>query len=145
MNKMIYVYILLLLIGVGTAYSTGIVKERDSNLAKVIQPLKQEGFSIDKNRSVQGVLNKGAIFDYMLVLYGDSEYVIVAAGDETTKNIDIEVYDEDEKLIKKDKSHKATAMIKFVPEWTGAFYVKVIMRDCTGAKANYISLYGNKE
>ncbi len=137
--------LLFVLITFSLVNARGTVRGKNKNLQKIIIPLIKQGYDIDENNSLKGVLDRGTSINYVIPLYHGVDYVIVAAGDETTQNIDIKVIDEDKKVIAVDRSSSATAVIKLSPKWTGQFLVAVAMKKCTDQDAHYTTLYAPKD
>lgn len=137
--------ILTLFLCLSLVFPLGSEKGRDNNLSKVIKPLIKQGYDIDPERSIKGVLDKGTSINYMIPLDYDGNYVIVAAGDETALDIDIKVLDEDGKTVISDSSQSSTAKVFIKPEWSGAFFVYITMKNCKDPSSYYVSLYGFKE
>lgn len=73
--------------------------------------------------------------DYYVIkttLYRGNSYVIVGAGDNYTRDLDIYLYDENENFIDKDVQEDALPVVNVTPKWTGTFYIKVKMHRGSG-------------
>jgi len=80
-----------------------------------------------REQANSGYLEEG---DYRVIsttLYSGTRYKILAAGDETVRDLDILLYDENKRLIDQDQGTDAVPIVEVTPRWTGTFYVAVRM------------------
>lgn len=75
--------------------------------------------------------------------HSGNEYKVVANGDEDALNIDVEIYDEDWKLVGRDDDEAGVGVASATPKWTGQFYVVVTLKSAQGnaAYTNTVIVY----
>jgi hypothetical protein len=90
---------------------------------------------------VSEYLEEGEHYVFKPTLFMGLEYKILGVSDDdTVKDIDIIIYDENYNLIDKDYYTDSIPIISVTPRWTGTFYVCVIMSKgygCSGAMIWY--------
>lgn len=102
-----------------------------------------EVLSLDSEQGVIKYLNLGQTQEIRRTFFKGNTYYIVAAADDSVTNIDINLFDDKMNLLTEDNYEKPDATIEFVPEWTGLYHIKVILRSGNedGANIGWLSLY----
>ena len=93
-----------------------------------------------------GLLRKGEISGLIkATLIKGNTYAFVAGGCEDAYDVDVIVYDENGNVIREDSDTEPIAVAENItPQWTGDFFVRVRMYDCTSNGAHYVLLMGRK-
>ncbi|MBV9127390.1 MAG: hypothetical protein JO117_04815 [Verrucomicrobia bacterium] len=93
-----------------------------------------------------GLLRKGEISGLIKAsLIKGNTYALVAGGCEDAYDVDVIVYDENGNVIGEDSDTAPVAVVENItPAWTGDFFVRVRMYDCTSNGAHYVLLLGRK-
>jgi hypothetical protein len=84
-----------------------------------------------------GNLRHNTYTDVKYTLRGGVPYALVGICDEDCSDLDLELYDQNYHLIDSDRRPDATPVIQVTPRWTGAFYVRVIMSQCSASPCYY--------
>jgi hypothetical protein len=97
---------------------------RDLRLYKVV--FAARGFSC--RDSVEGrFLSQGQTYTVNTKLYAENDYILMAAGNEHVRDIDILLHDENHGEIAKDGKRDSTPMVSVSPKWSGDFHAIVTM------------------
>lgn len=82
---------------------------------------------------VQGrYLAEGKSYTVNTTLYEENSYVLIAGGNTHTRDLDIELYDENRNLLSKDEKTDKIPMVGVSPKWDGEFHAKVTMYEGKG-------------
>ena len=95
---------------------------------KVREQLKELGFQV-RNTYTTGTLDKGESTVFTRTFYQDNGYVLVITGDTKARDIDLFVFDDGGNLISQDSKSSPTSVTTFKAEYTGKYFVKVVMYD----------------
>lgn len=88
---------------------------------------KAEEYGYTHRERAQGrFLAKGESFTVNTTLYEGNRYMIIGAGDDNIRDLDIELYDENWNLVDKDRSPDPVPIVNVIPRWTGTFHLKVV-------------------
>lgn len=101
-------------------------RESMIELASMVDLLEIRGYAC-RDIALGDELATNHAYAYDVVLGAGNDYVIVAAGDSTTRDLDLEILDENGSLIDADFEPDATPMVEADPAWTGTFTVRVTM------------------
>ncbi|MCK5725559.1 MAG: hypothetical protein KAH22_01895 [Thiotrichaceae bacterium] len=85
-----------------------------------------KGFSC-RNSASGKYLAQGNTYTVYTDLYKENAYILVAAGNEHVKDIDIILHDQNHNVISKDGSTDPIPMVTVSPKWSGSFHAKVKM------------------
>lgn len=78
--------------------------------------------------SVEGrFLNQGKSYTVYTTLYSENNYILIAAGNEHVRDIDILLHDESHNKIATDSKNDSTPMVAVSPKWDGKFHARVTM------------------
>ncbi len=86
---------------------------------------------------LNGMLDHGYYRTHTVALRGGVEYAFVGACDRDCSDLDLQLFDENGNLIDSDLLGDDVPVVTVVPEWTGRFYVKVIMASCSVSPCGY--------
>jgi hypothetical protein len=86
---------------------------------------------------LSGMLNHGYYRVHNVTLHEGVEYTFVGACDRDCSDLDLQLYDENGNLIDEDLLRDDVPIVSVTPEWTGRFYVKVIMAECSVNPCGY--------
>jgi hypothetical protein len=116
------------LVGVAVPRASATEHDAVANAARIAAVLDAG----DWNVSGFGVgrLHEGTSTTRKTTLYKGVSYKIIAAGCDDATDVDVKVYDENWNLIDEDDDSSQVAVADVVPQWTGTFYIKVIMHSC---------------
>lgn len=86
---------------------------------------------------LSGMLVQGYYRTHTVTLRANAEYTFVGACDRDCSDLDLQLFDENGNLIDEDLLSDDVPVVTVVPEWTGRFYVKVIMARCSVSPCGY--------
>jgi len=133
---------LILAILMGSTALTQATEEQAKEAARQVrEQLKGLGFQV-RNTYLIGVLDKGESTVFTRTFYQDNEYVLVATGSGGAQDMDVYIFDEDGSLVSQDSKVSPTAVTTFKAEYTGKYFVKVVMYDASGKGTYYAFQYG---
>jgi hypothetical protein len=89
-----------------------------------------------------GFLQQGGVAVHKVILAANESYAVVAGGCGDAYDVDVEIYDENQRLISRDDTTESFASAEVTPRWTGAFYLRVTMFHSTLDGAHYVLLLG---
>lgn len=90
-----------------------------------------------------GMLGNDASETKVLQLQRETDYAIVAVGDEDCKDLDLRLVDENGNEASKDIEEDSFPVVTVTPKWTGKFYLQVKMARCVNAPCHYgIGVFG---
>ncbi|MBI1831493.1 MAG: hypothetical protein HYR84_08590 [Planctomycetes bacterium] len=106
------------------------VSEAAERLHKAIDRANDAGYTLHDNAfSIGGGWIKQSKKNWILLftktLKAGQPYKFLAAGDKDARDVDIEIIDEDGKVVAKDADPDATAVVNFTPKNTGKYQVRV--------------------
>lgn len=80
-------------------------------------------------RNSARVVDLGGGQSYVLntTFFRANNYKLIGVGDDTVRDLDLELYDENWHLVSKDTSADNVPIVHVTPRWTGTFYYKVVM------------------
>lgn len=121
----------------GTAYSQGpgkYVKDASDRLGAMLDKAAKEGYSFPQN-----VFGFGGAFlkkdtnawvpVYTVQLMEGRTYIFLAAGDNDTKDLDLEIQDSSGKSVAADTDTAAQATVTFTPSVSGRYTVRMRLYD----------------
>jgi hypothetical protein len=82
-----------------------------------------QGWSVRTATSVE--LGDGEHRVYLLTLYVDNEYRVLAAGDDAVNNIDVVLYDAEGQQVGADTTSDRDPVLTYKPAKSGSYYVAV--------------------
>lgn len=85
-------------------------------------------------------LREDYYMDYTVTLYRNTDYIILACGDETVRDIDLYIYDDNGNLVSQDRATDAAPVAQITPRWTAPFKVRVSMYDSVNGQRGYYTL-----
>lgn len=117
-------------------------RDAEIKAKKAAFELLQSGYT-NRARFHAGYMKAGDRKMIRTVFHSGNEYKVVANGDEDATNIDVEIYDEDWKLVGRDEDEAGVAVASAAPKWTGQFYVIVTLKSAQGnaAYTNTVIVY----
>lgn len=71
-------------------------------------------------------LNGGQGYVLSTTLFRRNAYKLIGVGDDTVRDLDLELYDENWHLISRDTSTDNVPIVHVTPRWTGTFYYKIV-------------------
>lgn len=77
-------------------------------------------------------LSEGGSYTIKTTLFRGYSYVILGAGDSSTRDLDIIVYDENFNRVKSDTKADNEPIVEVTPRWTGTFYLRGKMYSGSG-------------
>jgi hypothetical protein len=83
-------------------------------------------------------LAQGDVMNYPVTLVADVEYMIMACGERTARDVDIYLYDENGNLIDRDRLEDNKPIVHVTPIWTGPFIIQVKMY--AASRSSYFTL-----
>ena len=101
------------------------------------------GFDIQDN-FLYGFLIKGKSVYVTTTLFQGNEYVLIVGGSENAVNIDMEVYDENLRLLKQDNTSDKAVVLKITPSATGKYHLKITMQNSKINGAHWCCVTGYK-
>ena len=102
------------------------LRDSISVLEQQVEVLARRGFEC-REHAMGTVLHDGETEEFELVLHAGAEYVIPGAGDSTTRDLDLEIYDENGNFIDGDDMLDALPFVVVEPAWSGTFTVRMTM------------------
>jgi len=110
------------------------VTQAAERLHKAIDRANSNGYSLHDNAfSIGGGWLKQSKKNWILLftktLKAGQPYKILAAGDSDARDVDVEIIDEDGKVVAKDADLDATAVVNFTPKTSGKYQVRVRLYD----------------
>ncbi len=110
--------------------------------AQAREQLRDLGFQV-RNTYRTGALDRGNSTVFTRTFYQDNEYVLVVTGCAYARDIDVFVFDDDGSLIAQDSKSSPTSVATFQANYTGKYFIKVVMYDATSAQnVHYAFQYG---
>ncbi len=116
-------------------------EEAKAAAQKVREQLKELGFQV-RDTYLVGMLDNSESTVFSRTFYQDNEYVLVVSGCSRTKDIDLYVFDDDGHLIDQDSDAAPTAVNTFTANYTGTYYIKLVMYDATSDNVYWAFQYG---
>ena len=93
-----------------------------------------------------GILRAKEDTDYYVTMYANVKYRHAVVGDDDTRDVGLQLYDERDKLVASASDKKKIASADATSDWTGPYRVRVSMKDCGGAAGCFWgSIVGTKE
>lgn len=90
-----------------------------------------------------GELGRGADDTVTITLRKGTSYAILGVCDEHCSDIDLEIYDDNGKLIASDIGRNDIPLVRVTPRWNARFTIRVMMPRCTNAPCRYgIGVFG---
>ena len=148
MRRLIAVLVLFSIVGIPSvladAQQTGelllswagdfIEKAKQQGLEFALPEQAGEIFYIKRQHYIQleGTLSSG------------NTYIFLAADGREATSVGIEIYDENMTLVAENSEGQSSATGAVQPEWTGTFYIRIMLLETTGVPAahvGYIMLY----
>jgi hypothetical protein len=87
------------------------------------------GFQISHEPYVQ-TLGHQRYRDFTVYLRGGMQYAVFAVGDDDARDIDLEIYDDQGRLIARDESVDREALVGVQTRYSATHTVRLIMRSC---------------
>lgn len=101
--------------------------------------------ALDSDTGTISYMLEGKQKETFRTFFSGNTYHIVAAGDDNTVDVDIQIYDDKMNLIIEDNDDRPDAKVEFVPDWTGPYYIRVILDKCSediqGTNVGWMILY----
>lgn len=94
------------------------------NLAKIKAYAERRGFSCRGRARGLGFLKRGQNRVTLTTLYRGNHYLLIGAGNEHVKDLDLILYDENGNFINSDRKSDALPIVEVHPKWTGRYYIK---------------------
>lgn len=82
-------------------------------------------------------LDSGRSDSFEFTLRKGNDYKVISVCDEDCSDLDITLYDENDREIAKDTSTDSTPVVSVSPRWTGSFTLKVTMYECSSNPCFY--------
>lgn len=141
MRKLLKLILVGLICGGAVVTAQTCEDEAKAIAEKVRQELKKFGFQV-RDTYYSGMLDNGESTVFSRTFYQDNEYVLVVSSCNYTKDVDLYVFDEDGSLIDHDSDAASSAVNTFKAEYTGTYYIKVVMYDATRDNVHWAFQYG---
>ena len=77
-------------------------------------------------------LNQSEFKTYSVYLYSGNQYAILGAGDNSVRDLDVQIYNKDWTLIASDNSNSNVSIVKFYPPRTGRYLIRTQMYSGNG-------------
>jgi len=118
-------FIIFLILLTTISYSISL-KEAKEQAKKSMKNVKSAGYHFISNRGT--LLKQGKYKTFKLLLYKGNTYIIIGTGDNSVKDIDVQVYDKDWNIVKEDYSASGPLYaVQIKPQQTGVYYVRTSM------------------
>lgn len=93
---------------------------------RAVAAAERQGYTC---RNTSRVVNLGQGQGYVLstTLFRNNSYKLIGVGDDSVRDLDLELYDQNWNLISRDTSTDNVPITQVVPRWTGTFYYKIVM------------------
>jgi len=108
---------------------------------KAREQLKEMGFQV-RDTYLIGVLDNGESSVFSRTFYQDNEYVLVVTGSKRARDIDVYVFDDDGRLVAQDSDASPISVNTFKADYTGTYYIKVVMYDAVSDNVYWVFQYG---
>jgi len=72
-------------------------------------------------------LNQGEYKTYNAYLYSGNQYVVLGAGSDSVRDLDVQIYDSNWNLITSDNDVSNVSIVQFYPPRTGRYYIRTRM------------------
>lgn len=110
------------------------IKEAANRLADLVNTAAKQGFSVQSNAFSTGgaMIKKDAnrwIPIYTVQLTEGRAYVLLAAGDNDAKDLDLDIQDTSGKTLAEDTLTSPTAVVSFTPKVSGRYTVRLRLYD----------------
>lgn len=77
-----------------------------------------------------GIENHREVNSYNMNLKASTAYKLIAVCDKNCKDLDLVLFDENNREISRDASNDNMPIVEVTPRWTGKFNLKVVMYQC---------------
>lgn len=77
-------------------------------------------------------LSQNGYRTYSVYLYSGNQYVILGAGSDSVRDLDVQVYDRNWTLIASDNDSSKISIVKFYPPRTGSYHIRTKMYSGSG-------------
>lgn len=107
------------------------IKEAKANAYKAIKLLKSSRYHYVSSNG--RYLRKGRYGTYKAFLYKGNSYIILGSGESSVKDLDVQVYNKNWKVIAEDYSDSgALYAVRFKAKKTGIYYIRTSMYEGDG-------------
>jgi hypothetical protein len=85
---------------------------------------------IETHNEQFGILNHQKVNSYNFNLKANTSYKVIAVCDKNCKDLDLVLFDENNKEVSRDSSKDNMPIVEVIPKWTGKYNLKVVMYQC---------------
>ena len=122
--KKFFIGIVGLLVITSVVYATSYAQAKDRAYASAVI-LSAAGYNL---KGMKGqYLDSGEYKTYTSYLYSGNEYVVLGAGDNTVRDLDVQIYDNNWNLITSDSDTSNVSTVQFYPPHTGTYIIRTKM------------------
>lgn len=104
-------------------------REMSDRLVRAAAMLVMAGYQLSHEPHVE-TYARNSYRDMNLTLEGNRQFAMVAVGDDDARNIDIQLFDQEGRLIAQDVRPDAVAVVQVATYYTARYTLRVIMRQC---------------
>ena len=119
-----FIGVIGLLVITGVLYATSYSQAKDKAYASAVL-LSAAGYNL---KGMKGqYLDSGEYKTYSSYLYSGNDYVIIGAGDNSVRDLDVQVYDRNWNLIISDTDSSDVSTVRFTPPHSGTYIIRTKM------------------
>lgn len=125
----VFSLILYVILSVNLAYANELANEVRLQLQLYKLAGLSDGWSETHNEEY-GIANHREVNSYNMNLRANTSYKLIAVCDKNCRDLDLVLFDENNREISRDASNDNMPIVEVIPKWTGKFNLKVIMYLC---------------
>ncbi len=127
--KKFFTGILGIVVVSGILYAANRAEAKD-NAYKAAVVLTVAGYNL---KGMKGeYLSTNGYRTYTSYLYSSNKYVVVGAGDNSVRDLDVQIYDRNWNLIASDNDSSSVSVAEFYPPHSGTYYIRTKMYSGSG-------------